>query len=570
MARNLTINDLMEAIEKFRGIPTVRSLAKILGCDHTLVSPLLKTPPYLQDKLNQKGLEYIDSLSTGELKKQTAKSGGLSVVCKDNKVLLARIHCRFDKEIIQPAIDNFKGIPTMESVAKAIRCGRLIIKSCFESNPSLQEKLTLKGLEYINDLSADKLKKQIAKRSSLTSICQNNKILLARLYARFDEEIINPAIDNFKGLPKSWSLAAAIGCSDYLVSSRLKTNPILFTALAKNQGITVDQALELALERKERTPAIRALFEQHLTDLWAFREMLAIARVFSDVFAQTRQVWEASLYPRPLARALAMEHCSLPMRYVDLNDFEPSTALKIGLGASAGVIAVVQSIHRLDEVRLNHLLEELHRVLPEDSHILLTYSIRHALLEGAVSILERKGLQLQEHGQIHVELPDDVFIDLPSDESARVRKKIEGSSQILHLVTLSNASPATLPSLVKLPTSGEIRPPTESSGDEIGIPKESFAKLHASFALMGLTQLPNEPFMVTVTGATGQPLAVLGFDMHPLRQKTVEARIYPDGRGTDIDFRAEAGKLARDASRRIALGVASGKETRIPLTRLMG
>lgn len=558
---------LRPAILSYKKIPTVKALARYCKCDKQSVWGRLRVNDNLRSLWNQAGITYIDELSEEALKIEIFKTGGMSISCRDNEAWKTRLNERIDTEIVLPAIEKYDGLPSYGAIADKLECGVGSIKAHIENNKMLRIAQEKKGLEYINSLQVEILREELCKKGGLIVVAAYHEAWERRVYERFDTELVLPAIRDAEGIPSLREIGRNVNASGSMIASRLSKNPILFTALAQKQGLTIDQALELALGRGERTEATTRLFNERLTDLWAFREMVALVRVFADIFRDCRQVWEATLYPEPVGKALLMEGHLMPTRYVDLVDFKADSRIEIGLEATTGVVAVIQGIHRLTTERLTRLFDELHSILPEGSHVFATYSRKYGFQEKSEEAFATAGFSIQESGILSVELPEDTPLALPPEELRKVRKKIEGESNVVHMITTTRTELVAIPTVSKIVSEQEIESRVHANGEETSIPVQAIKDMKALFSSVILAEMPKEPIIVTVVDGNTN-VAVLGFDMNPKRPKSVEAGVWSTARDIGIDFRAEARKIAQHAERRRELGIRSGRENIVPLTKL--
>jgi hypothetical protein len=336
--------------------------------------------------------------------------------------------------------------------------------------------------------------------------------------------------------------------------------------MANKQGLTVDQAIELALERtNEQTTAVKRLLSEHLHDLYAFREMLGVVRIFSDVFKKASRALEISLYPQPLARALKMEQLKLQTEFIPLQIFRANASEGIKLEGTPD-LAILQGLHRLNEEALNRLFSEVYALLPPGANILATYSKDYMVAEGFEEVLHSRGFSLTQEGcgTIEIKPPEkDTLLNLGigEDDINKAVRKLTGESNVLHMNTIGKTAENTIPVLTKIGSEENGRNITPVPKEELDINREAVKNIRAIFT-PALNQYPNAPMLVSVE-ENKRKVAVIGFDMNPNKPRSVEVGVYPGASGLTMDLRKFARELAKRAELRNSLGIVPNNETKI-------
>ena len=256
---------IFPAIKKFKGMPNPEALSRVLSYSSGFISERIESNPILSKAQIEVGSAYIKLLSIEKLAEECArKKGRLISACSDFPELKKRIYERIDNEHILPAIKDFKGVPTPNALSRVLPFGNSFILQRIKSNSILSKAQIEVGLAYINNLSIEQLAQGCTTKSSLIKICKDQPELQKKIYERIDNELILPAINDFKGIPTSYALSRVLHYDPEFISQRIESNPVLFLALAAKQGLTPDQAVELALERDDKSYSVSHILKEHL------------------------------------------------------------------------------------------------------------------------------------------------------------------------------------------------------------------------------------------------------------------------------------------------------------------
>ncbi len=479
---------------------------------------------------------------------------------------------------IREAIESFEGIPSAHALSKVRTYSGNFIKRRIDENKVLsiaQETVAVKYLEkFFQDRA--KFREAVATSGGLSSECTKIKVAQDTLYALVDQDI-REAIESFEGIPSAHALSKVCVYGKRFIQIRINENSALFQAYYEKQGLTLDQAIELALQRsiqkEEVQQAVQEILEKRLTSLYAFREMLGVVRVFSELFQAARHILEVSLYPAPVGKALEMDGRPKVTCYEDLRI---AKLIKEGAVQEVYNLVVIQGIHRLEQEELNQLLTNIRMALPAGTNVIVTYSTNYAVSEEFEAALVQRGFTFQQDGsgQLIIEPPiGEELLNLgvsPADLS-RIRAKLVGSSNVLQFQTSEVADAvAQVPSLVKLSTEGNGKP-IITNGTTLDVQDAVTNRITSKLVVSpsSLADFPNQPMMITVMDGD-ITFAELGFDMHPAQKNSIEVVMYPRRPVEGIDLR----KVARDAfgrrAQRDRLGIKPGQINRVSLAQLKG
>ncbi|MBI5228055.1 hypothetical protein HY988_05690 [Candidatus Micrarchaeota archaeon] len=568
--KRIDLEIILPAIQSFNGIPipTVLTKSKALPYSAAFISQRIKANSTLSGAQNKRAVEYIKQLTVAELKAQSGKQKGLILICRNYSSYLNVIYQRIEEEILLPIIQSFNGIPTSKALARlrSLPYNRKFIAESMDSNPALIKAQNKRALEYIKALPVDDLKAQTATQEGLFSICKNHPSWLDSIYKRIALEILLPVIQSFNGIPTSRALKnlGLLPYSRHFISECIQSYPELFLAIAQKKGLTPDQAVELALERNDETPAAKAALSQRLNNLHAFREMVGLLRSLGHLFTN-RTILEVSLYPRPLTKAAGELGLFLPIGYEQMQTFHQGKSSELPTARTV----VLQSIHRLTSESLTNLFRQVHVALAEDGIVIATYSRRHAPVDGFLESLEAHGFTITEQGILHIAAPSDQTLrnaGVAADDIARAKSKISGSSDVIVLSKrIPSEAVSFVPALLRL--QGQEKHDFEyTDGVPFTLPDSLANQLKASFLLSReLATLPKDPFILEIMDA-GQVVALAGFGTHPLFPRMAEASSYPNAPAAD--YPAIARRLATNAELRRSVGIQPGHIARVPLQRL--
>jgi|GEM_PF-1892899 len=548
---------ILPAIVSFTGIPTTDAVTKHLECENHKITNRFEKNPLLRQKAEEVGLKYVNSLTVKELEIQTSKLNGLTRLCNNMPTVQVRLYERIDAEILLPAIRGFDGIPSPTALSRVVSYGKHFISDRFNANTSLVDEAVRVALNYINSLSVDQLISGTVKRNGLTNEVNSFQKVRFRFYERIDNEIILPAISSSVSSTTLGQICNSLPFHGEFIRDRIKENPVLFKALAEKQGLTLDQAVELALGRGDESIAAESIMNTRLKNLYAFREMLGIFRIFSDLFEKAKRILEVSLYPAPLGKAIELDGTQAITGYAN-----PRRDLEALISPEAAYeLVILQGIHRVSQEDFNKMLLELRKTLPLGTSVIATYSEEYGMHESMPGALRNVGYELKDSGILEVQPPDAL-----GDRD--IREKIPGQSNVLHLVVAGQADAGNVPNVIKL---SELSTETRSCapGKQTDLPDYALKGIQSVFVpSIGFVNLPGQPLLVTITDDNGKQLAVVGFDMNNKRPGKMELGKYPDSKGIDFDFRSFAKQLIRDANLRANLGITPGAESKIKLNRV--
>ena len=243
MARDYSGEDsrILQAISSFDGVPGAQPLSDILPYSKTFIFTRIRANPELQTAIDKRGEEYVRGLSDEQLAQQVASNGWASSLSAGHRQL---VYARVDTEILE-VIQSFDGVPNPTVLRGFLPYGIPLISDRVKANPELQTAIDKRGEEYINGLSDEQLAQKIAHHGWVPSLSAKTQQLV---YQRTDQQILG-AIQLFDGVPTANSLRNCIPYNRTFISSRIKANPELQTAMDKRgeeyiNGLSDEQLVE--------------------------------------------------------------------------------------------------------------------------------------------------------------------------------------------------------------------------------------------------------------------------------------------------------------------------------------
>ncbi len=511
--------------------------------------------PALKKAQEERAIAYISNLSEEEFIKQTAREHGLLNNTSSLDEVQRAIYERID-QIILRKIQEFDGIPSARVLSRIKGFfGPNLILARLSSNSSLKAAQETQGLKYINELPITDLVKQFAQKNGLVAESAGLFKTKARIYERLDLEFILSTIQSLTSVPSVHSLSKVEGMPHAnTIQLRINANPILFQAYYEKKGLTVDQAVELALDREDERPeAVADILSKRLKQLFAFREVLGLVKYFSDVFDHAKQVLEVSLYPQPLKQALEMEGKTaqaVSAQYVDLKQARADQT-KVAVNAD---VVLLQGIHRMTSEQFNAVLFEIHKTLPPGAVVFATYSNDYQLAEFTPDALAQRGfvLDVERSGQLKIHAPEtEVLTELgvTQDDLSRVRAKLSGSSNVLCLTRSEVLNQETvIPALEKI-SSEDSGKPVLVKNTEITAPEGAIPHIDASLTTSLRIASSCEPFILTVMDGETR-VAEIGYGANPGLNNQLEIDVRKGHNSLRADLRAQAQEILKDPSKR--------------------
>lgn len=553
---------ILDTIRNFDGIVGYRKLARKISWGSKGVQNRIENTPRLREAFRIQPLRYIRKLSEDELKRKTQQKGWATQFPQEVK---DEIQKRIRKMILR-GVRTCYGVPTFSKVARKISWRRASITWYTDRDPVLAHTFIEKSRRYIDSLNDDQFLKMYAKESN--EFGNVRKEIKQMITSRLDGIILNAIRTQRQGNISAPILSSCLnGFSEATILYRLERNQQLWTEYYKKKGLSIDQAIELEVERRlVQTPSTAHVLSKRLANLQAFREMIGIVRCFGSTL-HNADVLEVSLYPDPLGNAAKLIGQSMQVTYCAMQPFRRVGT--IATLATPGVhAAVIQGIHRLATEGLTRLFGEVHRNLVKTGRpVIATYGLYSALEDGFAQALLNNGFEIKEHGLLVLDPPSDatlLSLGVKKADLERVRRKVYGSSHVLVLDTVRKTVGGAIPQLVNLRDPDRMAG-TVASAKTIDVPPGVNSALKTTFLQIPPKSLSAQPFLVEVE-EKGQVVAVLGYDMHPRQKRMIESVIYP-GAPTE-DYSSLARRLATNLQARQRLGVVGTLIQRIPLQRI--
>ncbi len=536
---------ILQAIHDCKYVPNVKALRRALRIRDTTLSSRLEANPSLVEAMEQRGREYIDQLPEEQLKQMISEGGRIGWLPDYAKNM---IYARLDA-IIFTKIEECDRVPTAWALAKTMDVSHGTISRRLEVNASLAEAMEHRGREYLEQLPEERIKFMVSGSGSSKLPNYAKNIIHARL-----DTILLREIKDFDGIPTLRALGNAIGIHHTSISSRLEANPSIWIAYYARRGLTPDQAVELALERKEESQSASLALSQRLKNLSAFREMIGLIRCLGNLLAAS--VAEVSLYPQPLAKAAKELGLDMDVHHVPMDTFRKEGCEAIPRADTV----VLQSIHRLSAQALTNLFQELHKNYPY-SAVIATFSTEHLCTDSFLGALRKNGYEVKESGIMSISPPDDETLrscGIQEDDISRVRAKMACQFSVLLLDLLPGSEETDIPELEKISTTNG-KAILSPDAQPIDVPDEANQRVSVRFSAT-TSVLSSMPFVVDIEEG-GRRLATVGYDMHPKRGNLIEADVYP-GAPAD-DYLSMARMIARNARLRNRIGVARDRVPKV-------
>jgi len=225
--------EILEAIERYEGVPTANNLSKENGgpleYNHSLILERLKRNPGLQDALEIKGVKFVEICERKKFDECITTWQWINATGKIREA----IDTRLDKFIAE-AIESFKEVPTVSNLSKPsgglLEYSRRVIAERLKKNPGLNEALEFKGIQFVENCDRKKFDECIT-TVQWTSITGKIKEAIEK---RLDKHIAE-AIESYEEVPTAKSLSKAnsgqLAYGPKVIAERLKNNPDLQDAL---------------------------------------------------------------------------------------------------------------------------------------------------------------------------------------------------------------------------------------------------------------------------------------------------------------------------------------------------
>jgi hypothetical protein len=516
----------------------------------------LRSNPELTDRLETKGKAFIASLGDEELKVRFTANwhGTLPAYAK------AFFEERFTRMLLD-TIASFQGAPNFNNIAAILGIEIHAIINRAEQNNEIERAMVARGIEHISSFSDEDVFAHRSRHGWVGGLLP----AVRQFFEGRTNKIILAALASLGPSPSYADLNRRLGhiSADDLID-RIRTYPDLWLAWYAKQGLSPDQAVELALGRSETSEALIVVMSRQLTNLYAYREMAGLIRCFGDVL--TGQVLAVTLYPKPLEAAAADLGVTIEAVHIPMQPFRQGTRLEL---PSAQAV-IVQSIHRLAAEGLNALLEEVHKALPLGKKVILTHSVDYAPVDGFIQTLKEVGFELATNGTLVIEPPSaDMLHKLGADTGAieRIRRKIAGESCVLVFTTVPRTGCVQLPALVKLNDEYAGKDVSHEVGSPIIVPEGSARQSDVRFVGGPMISISSQPFLVELTDGA-QSVALVGYDVDLRRPGRPEFRAYPGA--PSADYLGIARRLAQNTRMRRELGITPTSILQVPLTRFVG
>jgi len=545
---------IFRAIMDCEGYPNLEALKRALGPGYRTINGRLQKNRKLKDAFSGKRKQFIDNMTEEVAIACVRGNGGFGYFSNHAK---EAIFAKVDAFILR-GIKECETVPTPFSLSKALMINREIITQRMKKNACLGAAAIEQGISHVNKMPENEFISKASRKGGLPGAWPEEVRKAAK--ERIDRIVIH-AIEEFEGIPNFSRLGKALGVSHSFFEHRVKDNPDVWIAYYSKRGLTEDQAIELALERGEQNNSTRRILSERLQNLYAFREMVAVARCFGDLLR--KKVLEVSLYPEPLKKASDEIRANIDTIYADMAGFRRNSNISMQKADAA----VLQSIQRLTPEGITRLFQSLRNALGSDCPVIATHSSDYAPSEDFLLALRENGFLLQERGLLLVEPPSEaIMVSLGTDPSKirRMMEKMAGQSHVFVLKAGPVAGHADIPALAKMAKEVENRD-FVPCWETITLPDGYARELRTKFLLEDVPMLSSAPFMVEVLEGR-KKVAIIGYDMDPFHPKKVEVGTY-DGFNT-ADFRKIARQLATKIESRNALGIKPGKETRVQMSQL--
>jgi hypothetical protein len=429
------------------------------------------------------------------------------------------------------------------------------ISSRFEPG-ELDKLMEASGRAYLDSLTDEQLVGRVSENNWFNGIPAYAKDIVTR---RIRKRILD-AIYSFDGVPNFTGISIKVGLSNSAIRSYICSDPALWLAYHMKRGLSPDQAVELALERDDGSPASNTALAARLRHLSAFREMAGILRCF-PIDLETK-VLEVTFYPEPLKAAAAELGIQITVEHASMQPFRKGESPAL---PAAGA-AILQSVHRVATEGLTAMLEQVHTALGIGRTVILTHSVEYAPADGFVAALAAAGFEAIEAGTMAIESPSKAHLlalGVPNVDIERVQRKVAGESGVFILRTIKRTEDAAVvPALVKLSHEAEG---TRIAGDAIAIdtPQGIAGVLNVKFLGEPPICAPSSSYLVEIVDDNGRQVALAAYDMDRRWPRRPESATYPGA--PSADYRGIARTMAENAQMRRDLGVRPSDITRVSL-----
>ncbi len=563
---------ILRKIQEFEGIPSIERLSNAIRIGSHILHARIDSNLALKQAQLSKAIKYLETLSDDEFIESTAKTGGTQNDVRFLPELKPAIIARIDAIILRK-IQEFEGIPSTNALSRITGFyTATTLQRHIDSNLTLKQAQEDRGIAYAQGLSEEDFIQETAKKAGLLAsvriLSRTQNAILIRI-----DQIILRKIQEFEGSPTFNALSIEGFYGNNFIQGRIEANPILFQAYYEKKGLTLDQAVELQLDKGEgRSDAVTDILSKRLKQLFAFREVLGLVKYFSDVFDHAKQVLEVSLYPQPLKQALEMEGKIVQAGSAQYVDLKEARADPIKAAKQADVV-LLQGIHRMTVAQFNDVLFEIHKTLPPGAVVFATYSNDYRLAESAPDALAQKGftLDIECSGQLKIHAPEtEVLTDLgvDQDDLSRVRAKLSGSSNVLCLLRSEVLNQEVIiPALESVDSSstGAARPAVIIPGATV--PEGAIPHIDASLTTSLRIASSCEPFILTVMDGE-QRVAEIGYGANPGTRNRLEVETCKGYGRLQKELRRQAQELLRDSSKRASF-VNPNSIVKVQRTRLI-
>ncbi|MBN2122232.1 hypothetical protein JW721_04220 [Candidatus Micrarchaeota archaeon] len=548
---------VMLAIGGFDGIPAARALARELlkgtppiKINWSTVNKLCREDAEVGMKMEAKTQEWIAGLGKPEFLKAYS-SVVWSNLSEDSKGML---RSRLDSILLEE-IERYDGVPDGTNLGAILGIKNTTVHRRARANPEVKMKMEERAKNWLESLG----EKEFLERCSVGAWTANLPEYAKEVVQKRYEDIILREIMRSGSAPNFVSLGNTIGIHGSTVMRHIESSEKLWFAYQQTRGLSRDQAVELAIQRGEKSEAISRAISERLRHLSASREIIAIGRCFGDLLEKL--VSCVSLYPDIVSVAAKEGEINMSATHVPMNPFRRGEGQEIpGCGT-----VLVHGLHRLGGVGINVLfrkIRELYAEHPELS-IITTHSKRYSLTEAFLEAMELNGFIFKESGSLRVESPDSETLESYGVAAEDVGRM---SNKLTREINVGLFSMGKVKGRVLIPELEKALYDEGGSGitrqfEGMDVPEGIGRELRARF-FPNLEVIAGDPFVVEVLHS-GRACSLIGFDMHPKRARAVEVEVFPGAPAAE--YRKIARLLATNMGFRRELGVVPNKLTAVRL-----
>ncbi|MEW6035742.1 MAG: hypothetical protein AB1529_03960 [Candidatus Micrarchaeota archaeon] len=254
---------ILEAIESYDGIPSVKNLSKEgkgpLEYSTKLIGDRLLKNPLLREALEEKGIAFVETCERAVFDREFI-SGRLKQPRKKVRIAIDR---RLDSHILE-AIESYNGIPNATNLSKTsggpLAYDPVTILGRLKENPELKKALEEKGIAFVETCERAVFDREFISGRWTRATGKINAAIDRRLESHIPE-----AIELYDGIPNPHNLSRHNGgpleYSATTISRYLKKNPELQKALEEKGAAYVETCDRAVFDRnitsKQWTGAIR-------------------------------------------------------------------------------------------------------------------------------------------------------------------------------------------------------------------------------------------------------------------------------------------------------------------------